>query len=504
MANGITLTAMLAGQAAARPGATALWYPGGRLTFADWFAQSNRLARHLIRRGVAPGSRVGLYLEKTPEAVVAFTGVAAASAVVLPMDYHQTPAYTQAVLDLAGVSALLVSANFLDLLQGLRLPPVVIVVGGAGGSHTAWDEALQGESAAPPELPVGMEDVVYLNLTSGATGEPKAALTTHANLYWNTRASIEALALVPADVHLCLFPVFGHPHELFIRSLYLGGASVLVEGIAPKAISAAIREHGVTCLMATASLYASLLHHGRAHAIKLPSLRLAESGGMFVNSWLAEDFRAWFGLPITPVWGSTETTGIALVNQDGAGSRPGAMGHACPYYEVRVVREDGEPADPEEVGELALRGPGVCCGYFQDPAATARQMRDGWFYPGDLVRQDRDGFCFFVSRKTGMMKVAGIKVFPTEIEDVLSRHPDIQEVAVVKAADALHGEVPRAVIVPRPGCRLDAAEVRRYCEGRLPRYKIPRQIEMAAGLPKTAGGKILYRQLESQPGGAAP
>jgi long-chain acyl-CoA synthetase len=122
-------------------------------------------------------------------------------------------------------------------------------------------------------------------------------------------------------------------------------------------------------------------------------------------------------------------------------------------------------------------------------------MRNGWFYTGDMFRRDGDGYFYFASRKSGMMKVAGLKVFPVEIEDVLASHPDIDEVVVLKGQDGMHGEAPRAVIVPKAGKAIERKEIRRFCDGRLARYKIPREIEFRDNLPKTAGGKVVVNKL---------
>jgi long-chain acyl-CoA synthetase len=159
------------------------------------------------------------------------------------------------------------------------------------------------------------------------------------------------------------------------------------------------------------------------------------------------------------------------------------------------VGEDGEEAGEGEVGELAIQGPGVSAGYFKDPEETRNCMKDGWFFTGDLATRDADGYFYFAARKSGMMKVAGIKVFPMEIEEVLCSHPQVAEAAVVKVDDRLHGEIPKAVIVLKTGEKMDKRALRRYCEKRLAPYKLPRIIEFRSQLPRTSGGKILYREL---------
>jgi long-chain acyl-CoA synthetase len=336
---------------------------------------------------------------------------------------------------------------------------------------------------------------VYLNFTSGTTGVPKGAVTTHANIYWNTRASIESFHLTSEDIHLCMFPIFTHPHELFARPLSLGGTIVLTDNIYPKSIAKVISNHRVTCLMAISALYEALMRLYGYAPFDLSSLRIAESGGMHTNPTLVQKFKESFGIPISPVWGSTETTGISIATPIDRGYKAGSMGTSCPHYEVKIVGEDGEELPPDEIGEMVIRGPAVCSEYFNQPDETKRCMKDGWYFTGDLVKMDSDGYFFFMSRKAGMMKVGGMKVFPIEIEDVLMSHPQIAEAAVFKVQDQTHGEVPKALIVIKEGMELSTAEVRRYCEERLAKYKIPRIIEFTPQLPRNPGGKILYREL---------
>ena len=497
----MTIVEMLKKNAKLFPEKTAIIYKESRISYAELFERSNTLANFLVDIGLKKGERVGLLLQKTPEAIISFFGVATAAGIVFPIDYNQTPADIQFILNLTHPSVLIVDADFQYLLSKLRLPcpdEKIIVIGNKSkNQYYSWKEILAQKAYGLSDVKVQKNDIVYLNFTSGTTGLPKAAISTHANIYWNTLSSVESLKLNPDDVHLCLFPVFGHPHELFARPLYLGGTIVLIDNISPKTIAQAISDHNVTCMMAVASIYETLVRFHDSQSLNFSSLRVPESGGMHVNSTLAEKFKKRFKIPMIPVWGSTETTGIALASPINGVIKPGSMGKPCPYYEVKIVGEDGKELGPNEIGEMIIKGQAVVSGYFGNLEETEKHMKDGWFYTDDLVKKDPDGYFYFVSRKSGMMKVAGMKVFPIEIEDVLSTHPKITEVAVVKVQDNLHGEVPKAVIVLNDGVEIDKSDIRKYCEKRISRYKIPRIIQFVPELPKTQGGKILYRKLQS-------
>jgi long-chain acyl-CoA synthetase len=495
----LTIIEMLQKSAEKYPAKTAIIYKESRVSYSELYDKTAALAAFLVDTGIKKGDRIGLLVEKTPEAIIGFLGAAAAGGVVFPMDYNQLPRDHQFTVDLAHPSALIVASSLQPLLTGLRTPcpdqKIVVIGKQAKIRYPAWDEIVSRSTPRMPGVEIAADDVVYLNFTSGTTGTPKGAITTHNNIYWNTRASVEALGLVHEDVHLCMFPVFGHPHELFARPLLLGGTIVLVDGISPKAIAKAILDNGVTAMMAVASIYASMVKLDELHTPNLGRLRLAESGGMHVVPTLAQRFKERFGIPITPVWGSTETTGIIMARPWNGVLKTGSVGKPCPYYEVALVGDDGEIAGANDIGELIVNGPAVCSGYHGNPEETALHMKDGWMHTGDLFWKDDDGYFFFAGRRTGMMKVAGLKVFPSEIEDVISGHPDVVEVAVVRTVDSTHGEVPKAVVVLKENSRVDADEIVRYCTKRLARYKVPRIIEFTKELPKTPGGKILYKKL---------
>jgi long-chain acyl-CoA synthetase len=497
----MTIVEMLERNARLFPEKTAIIHRNEKISYRSFYEKANTLANFLMAMGLKKGDRVGLLLQKTPEVLISFLGVAAAGGVVFPVDYNQTLDNIECMLNLTNPTVVIADERFQDLLsrfEGNCSDEKTIVIGQkTTNQRRSWEEVFAQQSLNPPGVEIQDGDVVYLNFTSGTTGLPKGAITTHANIYWNTLSAVESLGLTEEDIHLCMFPVFSHPHELFARPLYLGGTIVLTDSIYPKAIAAMIAEHRITFMMAVASIYDALARLPESFSVDLSSLRIPESGGMHLNPVLAYKFRERFGVSILPVWGSTETTGIALATPIHEGYRPGSMGKPARYYEVKVLGDYGEELPPDRVGEMAVKGPGVCSGYYHQSEETDIFMKDGWFLTGDMVKMDCDGYYYFASRKNGMMKVAGLKIFPTEIEDILAGHPNIKAVAVVKSQDEddLHGEVPKAVIVVKDGAEVSKSEIRKYCEERMSKHKVPRIIEFRNELPMTPGGKILYREL---------
>ncbi|KHK00680.1 Long-chain-fatty-acid--CoA ligase [Desulfovibrio sp. TomC] len=496
----MTLAGLLRRNAGQRGGRAAVAAGEATVTHEALAEASLRAAGGLGELGLSPGERLAVFARKTPAAVTAFLAAACAGGVFFPVDPNQPSAVTRDILARLTPAVMVVAAEFLPVLAALYPagPPFALVVcdGPAPPGLPSLAELAAGP--LPATLPeVGPDDPVYLNFTSGTTGAPKGAVTTLTNLIANTTAANEAFGLTPDDVHLCMMPVFVHPHETLLRPLLLGGAMVLCDRVSARAVAEACSRHQVTALMAVAAIYETLLRQPAGPGSPLGSVRIAESGGMHVPSALAAGLRRRFGLDILPVWGSTETTGVALANRPGEAYAPCCLGRPVAGYDVRVVRESGEPCAPGEPGELVVSGPGVCPGYFGETGQPEFRLFGGRFRTGDEVFFDGSGRYFFAGRQSMLLKVGGMKVFPVEIEEALRQHPDVAEAVVIPVADDLRGEAAKAVVAPRDGATLTAGQLRRFLSQRLHRLKMPRVIEIRDALPRTPGGKIAWRALVS-------
>ena len=496
-----TLADLLLRHAAAAPSRPAILCGGETLRYAELAESVLRLAGGLADLGLAKGERLAVFSRKTPAAITAFLAAAAAGGVFFPLDPNQPPAVTRDILTKLAPAVLCVAGEFWPLIETLYPagPPFAVVLMDCPpqAGLLSMDDLCAGPYPARPLPEVGRDDPVYVNFTSGTTGAPKGAVTTLGNLLANTEASVTAFDLTPEDVHLCMMPVFVHPHETFMRPLLLGGAMVLCDRMAAKAVAVAAQGHKVTALMAVAAIYETLLRLPETAGNPLAGVRVAESGGMHVPAALAAGLAERYGVGILPVWGSTETAGVALAMRPGEPHTACCLGRPVPGYDVRLLREDGSEAEDGEPGELVVSGPGVCPGYFGETSQPAFRLHGGRFRTGDLVRRDGDERYFFAGRQSMLLKVGGMKVFPVEIEEALRSHPDVAEVVVIPVADALRGEAAKAVVVPRPGRTLTVTELRHYLTTRLHRLKMPRSIEIRDALPRTPGGKIAWRALVS-------
>lgn len=493
----MTLIEMLEENVSKYPDKTAIIYKDETFTYRDFGHQSQMLANFLANHGLVKGDRVGLIIKKSPEALISFLGIAMAGGIFYTVDYNQPDDNIHYTIDLTRPAFLIVSAEFKSILKKLEsrnLAAKVIVVGDDDNSdYFTWQEAQTFQADLRCDIKIDQHDPVYLNFTSGSTGKPKGAITTHDNLYWNTKSVVKSFAITPSDIHLCGFPIFTHPDELFMRALYTGGTIVLTDDALPNTIASAVSRHKITCMMAVALIYENLVRY-QVNPTDLATLRVAESAGMPVSSRLVEDFKERFNITITAAWGSTETKGIALANPVSK-TKPESMGKPCPYYDIKVVDEMGQEVGTEEIGEMIIRGPANITGYFDNEQESKNLIKDGWLYTGDMVKKDPQGYFYFVARKNRMIKVAGWKVYPNEIEDVLASHPDVAEAAVTKTDDQTLGEVPRAVVVLKSGAAVTPSDLRRHCAKTLAKYKVPTVIDIVSELPKAPSGKILYQRL---------
>ncbi|RJP72895.1 MAG: long-chain fatty acid--CoA ligase [Candidatus Zixiibacteriota bacterium] len=492
------------------PEKTAILSRDQNLSYRQLNNQVNALANGLLALGLPRGGVVAMLLPKTPAAVVTFLAVIRAGGVIAPLNLRLKPDTLRVAFHHLNPFAIVADAMYQPLLAKHLIPHHphcrIILTGNGTAGHVspspqaplALDSLLSRESERSPSPNTGENDIAYLNYTSGTTGIPKGAITTHRNLIWNTRGAVEMLKMDSRDVHLCMFPIYAHPHEIFCRSLYLGGTAVLLDSMYPRTIARVIEQFQVTCVMAVPPFFRSLFPLGRSREFDFSSLRLAEAGGVYSPPEMCKEFEDIFQRRFLPVWGSTETTGIALATAPDGEYRHGSMGRSCPGYEVTIQGPGGREAAPEEAGEMVVSGPGVVQGYFNLPAETDATFHRGAWHTGDMVRKDEAGFFYFLGRRSGLMKVAGLKVYPSEVETVLQGHPQIEEAAVIALPDELRGEVPKAFVVPKPAVTLDLKEVRDFCRVQLADYKVPSQIEIRAALPKTETGKISHAELAQE------
>jgi long-chain acyl-CoA synthetase len=470
------------------PDGVGLVFEGNALTYAQLDEGARSAASGLAALGVQRGDRVALWMGNHPSFAAGLYGAWRLGAVVAPMHAMLTEPEARHIIKDAGAKVVLCGEDQYGKLTD------------ADGRLTHQSLREAGGAQAPDEADVGADDLALLGYTSGTSGLPKGAMLTHGNLRSNLEQMKQTpIATRPGDVSLCVLPLF-HIYGLNVvlnLCVDVGAKLVLHERFDPAASIAAIHEEGVTRLAAAPPAYVAWLGLPDAASDAFAGIEVAVSGAAPLSKEVLEGFKERFGVTIWEGYGLTETAPAVTSTAMGGVAKPGSIGRPLPGVEIRIVDEDGDDVDePGDPGEVLVRGPNVFQGYWNKPQETEAAFVDGWFRTGDVAVTDDDGDLYLVDRRRDMIIVSGFNVYPREVEDVIRRHPNVGDCAVVGAADAVSGESVRAIVVPDPpGENVTEAGVIDFCRRSLAPYKIPSHVEVVSEIPRNAAGKVLRRVL---------
>jgi acyl-CoA ligase (AMP-forming) (exosortase A-associated) len=499
--------------AARTPDAEALVYGAQRCTYHTLASQVTAMAALLLARGLQPGERVAVYMEKRIENVAAMFGAAAAGCVFVPVNPLLKPDQVAYILADCSVRLLVTTperlAQLAPVLAACPALQAVLVTEGALASTpagTSGPQVLEWNALqAPPaghlphrRIDTDMAAILY---TSGSTGAPKGVVLSHRNMVAGAASVADYLGMTASDRLLAVLPLSFDYGLSQLTTAFLRGASVvLMNYLFPKDIVAAVREHRITGLAAVPPLWIAL---ARLAWPADTSLRFITNSGGAMPVVTVEALQQ--ALPHTAIflmYGLTEAFRSTYLPPSEVARRPGSIGRAIPNAEVLVVRPNGTLCDADEPGELVHRGALVALGYWNDTARTALRFRPApgqdpalplpemAVWSGDTVRRDAEGFLYFVGRSDEMIKVSGYRISPTEVESVLHASGLVSEVAVFGVDDATLGQAIVAVAVADPGL-VDRAALLAECKRRLPAYMVPAQIVLRTeALPRNPNGKI--------------
>ena len=472
------------------------------LPYGELSAAVDRAAFGLEATGLAVGDRVALVLPNVPEFAVAYLAAQKVGAVAVSINPLLTTEELGYLLADSGARAVFTTAALLPQIEpllGAELGPerVILCEGEAAGFQALDRFGPDGHGPFPardlaPDAPAA---ILY---TSGTTGRQKGAVLSHRNVVSNAAATSRLLPVAPTDRLLLFLPLFHCFGQNFILNTALtsGATVVLQRGFQPEACLEAIARDRVTMFFAVPTIYICLLNAG-VPPERLAGVRSFFSAAATMPVEVAHAWQATYGRPIHEGYGLTETSPFASYNHQRA-YRPGSVGTPIDQVELKVVDADDRPVPTGAWGEIVIKGPNVMLGYWRRPEETAAALRGGWFHTGDVGYVDGDGYLYLVDRVKDMINVAGVKVWPREVEEVLYRHPGVKESAVVGVPDPLRGEVARAWVVARPDADLTAADVTAHCRRHLAAFKVPRSVAFVDSLPKSPTGKILKRVLRDQ------
>ena len=509
---------------------------GVTLTYAEVDRLSRNFAAYLHEKLRLPkGARVALMMPNILQYPIALFGALRAGCTVVNCNPLYTPRELEQQLADSGAEAIVVLENFAFVLQkALAQTKVRHVIVTQFGDMLGWGKgrlisfaikfvkrlvpkwsipsAVQFSTALRegagltwrPE-PIGPEDIAFLQYTGGTTGVPKGAVLTHRNIVANLQqhhAQINSVLQEGGDIVITALPLF-HIYALTISCLLafkIGAANVLITN--PRDIRGLVKElgkHRFTCFAGVNTLFKGLVDDPDFARLDFSSLRIAATGGSALQESVAKKWKAVTGKTLIEAYGLTETSPVVTCNPVDLPDFNGSCGVPIPSTEVAIRDDEGADLAVGIAGELCVRGPQVMKGYWNKPEETAKVMTpDGFLRTGDIATIDENGFVHIVDRKKDMINVSGFKVYPNEVEEIVSLHPGVLEVGAVGVPDPASGEAVKIVVVKRDPL-LTVEDLKAHCRKYLTAYKIPRVVEFRTELPKTNLGKILRRALRDPP-----
>jgi fatty-acyl-CoA synthase len=486
--------------------------PELRLTYKEWNRRVNRLANWLKDTvGVGYRDRVAILAQDGIEHLDLFHACSKLGAIHTALNWRLHWRELAAIIEDTQPKALIYSDKFKDSVEEVQKAisgraheiKFHLHVDGDGLEGSLPYEAVFQSALDSPVTyeKLEAEDIACLLFTGGTTGLPKGAQISHRQVCWNVLNTV-IHDLDHDDIYLCVFPLF-HAGGLFAyvsSQVVFGNTTILTKQFDPQQVLELIEREKVTVFAAVPTMYQMLTQAPNFKNADMSSLRFCTSGGAPLPVPLVEHYTKEKGIRFKQGFGMTEYgPGLFALPPEDAIRKAGSIGRPNFFIDVRVVDENNQPLGPNQPGELVLKGPSGCSGYWKDPEASAAVLdEDGWFHTGDIVEYDDEWYFYVRDRKKDMFISGGENVYPVEIENVLYMHPAVHMCAVIGLPDEKWGEVGKACVVLKPGQSATEEELMKLMQENLARYKIPESIAFMDALPLSSMGKILKRDLREQ------
>jgi long-chain acyl-CoA synthetase len=505
------------------PSLDAVIFQGKRIKYGELAGWARNLASALHQIGIKKGQRVAIMLPNCPQYIVAYYAILKLGGVVVNVN----PMYVERELEFqlhdAGAQAIVALRDLLPRLETVRekIPLKTMILtdldehvratrrkapaqGLRPGFYEYAELLEKGKTQVPPVVSVDPDEVALLQYTGGTTGFSKGAMLTHFNLVsdvvqcvsWNVgaqRGEERMLAVLP------FFHVYGMTVTMN-EAIYLAATIILLPRFQVDDCLEAINQYQPTRFPGVPTMYIGIINHPRVKEYNISSIKVCSSGSAPLPVEALKKFEELTGGKISEGYGLTEASPVTHANPFSGKRKVGSIGLPRPDTDAKVVDlETGEKdLPPGEEGELCIRGPQVMRGYWNRPEETARSLRNGWLYTGDIARMDEEGYFYIVDRKKDMIICGGFNVYPREVEEALYLHPKILEAAVLGVPDPYRGETVKAFVVLKRGQKATGEEIIEFCRQNLARFKVPTQVEFRKELPKSHVGKVLRKVLREE------
>ena len=471
------------------------------ITWSEFNKKANRMANFLLTRGIKKGDKVAILLMNSIEWLPIYFGILKTGAMAVPLNYRYASDEIKYCLTLADADALIFGPEFIGRVEEIcdRIPRVkcLLYVGEDCPTFAeSYDKLVTYCSSKNPDITLTDDDDAAIYFSSGTTGFPKAIIHKHRSLTHSCRVEQNHHSQSKDDVFLCIPPLYHTGAKMhWFGSFLVGGKAVILKGIKPEWILKAVSEEKcsiVWLLVPWAQDILDAIERGDINLddYELDQWRLMHIGAQPVPPSLIKRWKKVFpNHQYDTNYGLSESIGPGCVHLGVENEhKVGAIGKAGFGWEVKIVDEHRNTLPQGEVGELAVKGPGVMTAYYKDEKATNEVLEDGWLFTGDMAEEDKDGFIYLVDRKKDVIISGGENLYPVQIEDFLRKNDKISDVAVIGLPDSRLGEIATAIIQVKEGMDMTEEEVDEFCAD-LPRYKRPRKV-IFADVPRNPTGKI--------------
>jgi O-succinylbenzoic acid--CoA ligase len=455
------------------PHAPALFIGDKQWTYHELYQRVNTIAANLVSVGM--GDRVAVLLPNSLDYVCLAHAVLWRRGILVPLNTRLTEAELARQIGQINPRLLIFCPDTEAKIRRLDVPKIL------ASDLTRPNDGLE-------DKPLDPQATCCIMFTSGTSGQPKGAMLTYDNFLWSALGSALRIGTLPHDRWLCCLPLYHIGGLSILYRCALCGTSVYLEdGFNIESIQRAFDTHAISLI----SLVPTMLYRLVEAKVRFPSsLRLILLGGAAASPELLEQCIA-LKLPIAPTYGLTEACSqVATLPPDKAFQKSTSVGKALPFSSIAVLDEDGLPSQTGEYGQVIVKGGTIMQGYYNDPEATAKVLREGMLYTGDIGYLDEAGDLYIVQRRSDLILSGGENVYPTEVEKVLRQHPAVIDVCVVGIPSAEWGQQVAAVIVLKSEMTTNEVDLTAFCREQLAGYKIPRRFRFVESLPKTASGKI--------------
>lgn len=471
------------------------------ITWHVFNEKANRFAQLLISRGVKKGDKVAILLMNCLEWLPIYFGILKTGALAVPMNFRYSSEEIKYCLDLAEADVLVFGPEFIGrvetIAEDISKNRILFYVGGDCPSFAEdYDKLASNCASVSPGIALSDDDDAAIYFSSGTTGFPKAILHSHQSLMHSCKVEQNHHHQTKEDVFLCIPPLYHTGAKMhWFGSLISGSKAVLLKGVSPETILDTVSKEKCTIVWLLVPWALDILEAidtGKVNPAdyELSQWRLMHIGAQPVPQSLINRWKHYFpDHQYDTNYGLSESIGPGCVHLGLENiHKVGAIGVPGYGWQVKIIDEQGNEVKQGEVGELAVKGPGVMKCYYNNPQATAEVLHDGWLWTGDMARQDEDGFYFLVDRKKDVVISGGENLYPVEIENFMSKFDKIKDVAVIGLPDKRLGEIAAAIVELKDGSECTEEEINEFCLG-MPRYKRPKKI-IFAPVPRNATGKI--------------